>query len=99
MEMDKLNDEFFNLVAYMVTSARGLIDEPSDYGIFRLLDSSGRLLAIMEAGGTLDPFLTHLKEEIDQEREGSMDEDRQREHLDQLVVEIAHELQNRLSKF
>jgi Family of unknown function (DUF6092) len=97
MELDKLQDELFNLVAYMVTSARGLYDEPPDYGIFRLLDSSGRLLAIMESGAALDPFLTHLKEEIDQEREGNMDEDRQRERLDHLVLEIAHELQNRLS--
>ena len=97
MPAEEMKEELFNLAAYMVTSARGLYDEPPDYGIFRLVDSCGRLLAIMEADGGLDPFLAHLKEEIDEEREGNMDEDRQREHLDLLVMEIARELQNRFS--
>jgi hypothetical protein len=91
-----LQEELFHLAAYMVTSARGLYDEPADYGIFRLLDSSGRLLAIMESQGFLDPFLADLKKMVDDEREGNMDYEGQRERLDKAVLDIAREMQNRL---
>jgi hypothetical protein len=91
-----LKEELFHLAAYMITSARGLYDEPTDYGIFRLLDSSGRLLAIMESQGFLDLFLADLKKMVDEEREGNMDYERQRERLDKAVLNIARELQTRL---
>ena len=88
-------EETFNLIAYMITSARGLYDEPADYGSFRLLDATGRLLEIMEYSGELDPFLKQLKEEIDAEREGSMDDVRQRQNLERWVITIAQELRRR----
>jgi hypothetical protein len=96
MENTEFKEELFNLIAYMVTSARGLFDEPADYGTFRLLDTTGRLLAIMESQDLLDPFLAELKESVDEEREGAMDPDTQIERLDQLVLKIAEEFQNRL---
>ncbi len=96
MDIAELNEELFNLVAYMITSARGLYDEPADYGTFRLLDSAGRLLAIMESQGLSDPFLADLKRSVDQEREGNMDHDLQGDRLDQLVLKLAEELLNRL---
>jgi len=92
----ELKNELFHLAAFMITSARGLIDEPADYGVFRLLDSSGRLLAIMESSEMLDPFLSELKSLVDEEREGSMNEDGQRDRLDKLVMKIALEMQNRI---
>jgi hypothetical protein len=92
----ELKEELFQLVAYMITSARGLYDEPADYGIFRLLDSSGRLLAIMESQGLTDPFLLDLKKLVDEEREGNMDYDGQRDRLDKVVMDIAREMQNHL---
>ena len=88
-------EELFNLVAYMLTSARGLYDEPPDYGSFRLLDAAGRLLEILNTSGELDPFLRRLKEEIDAEREGSMDDARQRQNLERWVINIAQELRRR----
>jgi hypothetical protein len=97
METDELKDGLFHLAAYLVTSARGLYDEPADYGIFRLIDSAGRLLSVMENAWGLDPFLTKLKLDLDEEREGEMDEVRQKVHLDSMVVAIATELQKRLS--
>ena len=95
-KQSELSEELFHLIAYMITSARGLFDEPADYGIFRLLDSSGRLLAIMESQNMLDPFLTDLKKIVDEEREGSMDYEGQQERLDKAVMDIAREMQNRL---
>jgi hypothetical protein len=96
MKVDELKEDLFNLIAYMITSARGLHDEPTDYGTFRLLDSAGRLLAIMESQGLLDPFLADLKRSVDEEREGNMDPERQSDRLDQLVLKLAEELLNRL---
>jgi hypothetical protein len=96
MEIPELKSELFNLIAYMITSANELYVEPPGYGSFRLLDASGRLLAIMQTAGWLEPFLIHLKEEIDAEREGNMDDERQRRQLDQWVIEIAQELRRRL---
>lgn len=92
----ELKEELFQLVAYMITSARGLYDEPADYGIFRLLDSSGRLLAIMDYQGFTDPFLADLKKFVDEEREGNMDYDGQRDRLDKAVMNLAREMQNHL---
>jgi len=96
MNNNEMQNELFNLITYMITSARGLYDEPADYGIFRLLDSAGRLLAIMESNQLMDPFLANLKQSVDEEREGNIDSERQQERLDQLILKLAEELQNRL---
>ena len=96
MNNELFKEELFNLVAYMITSARGLHDEPADYGTFRLLDTTGRLLAIMESQELLDPFLAELKDAVDEERVGNMDPEREVERLDEMVLKIASELQRRL---
>lgn len=97
MDKQVLQEELFHLIAYMVTSARGLYAEPADYGIFRLLDTAGRLLEIMESNDLLnDPFLADLKRLIDEEREGSMDSERQRQRLDEMVQAVATEMRRRL---
>lgn len=97
MDTKALKDDLFFLVAYMLTSARGLYEEPPDYGIFRLLDASGRLLEIMEDHGLSDPFLAQLKDVVDGERDGSMDNQRQRQRLEACVQDIAKEMKQRLS--
>lgn len=97
MDKETLQEELFHLIAYVITSARGLYDEPADYGVFRLLDTAGRLLEIMENSGMLtDPFLAELKRLVDEEREGSMDNERQRQRLDEMVQAIAAEMRRRL---
>lgn len=95
MQTPEQQTELLHLIAYMITSASGLYSEPPDYGAFRLLDACGRLLAIMQMDGELDPFLARLKAEIDLEREGSMDPARQRANIERWVLEMAHELRQR----
>lgn len=81
----------------MITSARGLYEEPADYGVFRLLDSAGRLLDILQNQGLLtDRFLLDLKQKIDAERENSMDNERQRQLLDEWILAISDEMRRRL---
>lgn len=97
MNLDHLQEEAFHLIAYMLTSARGLYEEPTDYGVFRLLDSAGRLLDILQNQGLLtDRFLLDLKQKIDAERENSMDNERQRQLLDEWILAISDEMRRRL---
>ncbi len=98
MDSAHFQDEMFNLAAFMVTSARGLYDEPKDYGPFRLVDSAGRLLAALEGAGLLsDQFLATLKTQLDEVREGSMDDERQKQAIQDMVNAIAGEMGRRLA--
>ncbi len=97
MSQEDLQEDIFYLIAYMITSARGLYDEPADYGVFRLLDSAGRLLDLLHRQGLLsDPFLVELKQKIEAEREANMDEERQRSRLDEWVLAISDEMRRQL---
>ena len=93
----ELKNDLFYLIAYLITSARGLLDEPAEYGIYRLMDTTGRLLEIMEANQLMDdPFLQDLKNRISEEMAGSMDSQRQREKLDELLEMVSAEMNQRL---
>lgn len=80
--MDDLKEDLFYLIGYLVTSARGLYDEPPEYGIFRLIDATTRLLKIMDDCGLADEFLIHFNHMLEEEIAGSMDDTRQKETLD-----------------
>jgi hypothetical protein len=95
MSNETLSSELFNLVGYLLTSAHGLYEEPPGYGPFRLLDTTGRLLAIMQAYGLSDSFLDELKEWADQERFGTSSDEQLRLSLDQKIMQYAAELKRR----
>lgn len=48
---DILKDDHFKLLAFLITSARGCVDEPVLYGPLRLVDAAARLIDIMEKEG------------------------------------------------
>jgi hypothetical protein len=96
MANENLRQELFLLVGYLLTSAHGLYEEPQGYGPYRLLDTAGRLLAIMDAHGLSDPFLKELAQAIEAERVGSSDDEGLRAALDDLCTEYAVELKGRL---
>jgi hypothetical protein len=96
-ETQELKNDLFYLITYLITSARGLLDEPAEYGIYRLLDTTGRLLEILEANQLMDdPFLQDLKNRISEEMAGSMNSQRQREKLDELLEMVTMEINRRL---
>jgi hypothetical protein len=97
MHDDALRQDLFLLVGYLLTSAHGLYGEPAGYGPFRLLDSAGRLLAIMEAHGLTDPFLSQLERVIAAERFGHSGDQELCATLDELVRQYAAELKARTS--
>jgi len=96
MNTDELREDLVNLVGYLLTSAHGLYDEPAGYGLFRMLDAAGRLLTIMEATKLADPFLMQLRQDIDENRFGSGDDQALRAFLDQACLQYAAGLKGRM---
>ena len=47
-----LNDNHFKLLSFLITSARGCVDEPPLYGSLRLVEAASRLIGIMEKAKT-----------------------------------------------
>lgn len=95
-DLKGLQKELFLFLGYLLTSAHGLYDEPAGYGPFRLLDSSGRLLEIMQSHGLGDPSLQQFKDMIEKERFGTSDDDQLRLRLDELVIRYTEELKQRM---
>ena len=63
----QLNRELMELIGYMITSARGLVDEPKSYGPFRLIEGVSRLCETLQGQDGADrEFLGELKATIDE---------------------------------
>jgi hypothetical protein len=61
-----LYGQLVDLISYMVTSARGLLEEPANYGPFRLIEGVSRLCTTLENEEVADrEFLIQLRETID----------------------------------
>lgn len=63
-------EDAFELLTFLVTSARGCIDEPETYGTFRLIDGASRLLGFLLKSEEVEDreFYSHIKEEIDEKK-------------------------------
>ena len=91
-----LKDDLFDLFCFMISSARGLMDEPKAYGPFRIIDSVSRLISILERHKLADEFLKREKEKIEEGKYSVMDgEDKFRRFLDSLMIDFAEELKRR----
>jgi hypothetical protein len=66
MDREDVYRGLFDLVGYMLTSARGLIDEPQLYGPFRLIDGVSRLCGLLVENTKHGDFFANLKEKIDE---------------------------------
>jgi hypothetical protein len=86
---ERLTDRLEEVAGFMVTSARGLLDEPAGYGPFRLIDAARRLLAVLESEGLSSPALDRLRGRVDDwESKGLDDADVFRAYLDDLVLSL-----------
>ena len=65
-EKNELEQEFFELVCYMVTSARNLIIENKLYGPFRLIDAVSRLVDIVQKLDLNSPRLQAIQKQIEE---------------------------------
>jgi len=62
---NELEQEFFELICYMVTSARNLIPENKLYGPFRLIDAVSRLIDIIRKLDLKSPRLEAIQRQIE----------------------------------
>ena len=72
MEKQVFEEKIFELVSYMVTSARNLLEEPARYGPFRLVDAVSRLIDILEEAGNSSERLNSIREKIESGKYSAM---------------------------
>ncbi|MGH3686840.1 MAG: DUF6092 family protein [Pseudonocardiaceae bacterium] len=53
------------LAAYLLSSGRGLFEEPPNYAIYRLLDGARRALELLETCGEPNPHLVSVRACLD----------------------------------
>jgi len=91
-------DAAFELLVFLITSARGCVDEPKLYGTFRLVDGASKLIGFVLENHPQrsEGFLRDLKEEID-ERKLSLMTDREGyiEFLSDITRKVGQELKRR----
>jgi hypothetical protein len=69
---------FIKLFAYMVTSARGCIDEPKIYGPFRLIDSMSRLYSILKENNLIrNEEIAKIIEKIEEKKYTCMTDEKE----------------------
>ena len=70
---DKLEKELFELMCYMIISARNLDHEKKIYGPLRLVDATGILIDILEKNGIIhDEFFYQVKTIIEANKDKVM---------------------------
>jgi len=64
-----LKDEHFKLLSFLITSARGCVNEPVLYGPLRLVDAAARLIDIMKKEGKVTPEIEELQKLIEEKKD------------------------------
>ncbi|MGC8949478.1 MAG: DUF6092 family protein [Thermoprotei archaeon] len=83
-------DEHFKLLAFLITSARGCVDEPHLYGSLRLIDAASRLINIMKNEGKATDELLKIQKLIEEKKDLVMyNEEEFIKLLDDLSRELA----------
>lgn len=86
---EQIEQEFFELICYMVTSARNLISENRLYGPFRLLEAASRLLDIVEKLNVKSARLEAIKKQIEDGKYSVMEsEEKFTRFLEDLVMAL-----------
>jgi len=91
-------DEAFELLVFLITSARGCVDEPKLYGTFRLVDAASKLIGFVLENHPerSEAFLRDLKQEIDERKLSLMtDQEGYIEFLGDITRKVAQELKRR----
>lgn len=84
-------DEHFKLLAFLITSARGCVDEPLLYGPLRLVDAASKLIDIMRLEGKAVEKLDEIQRMINEGKHLVMyDEEAFIRLLDDLVKELVN---------
>ncbi|MFB1046847.1 DUF6092 family protein [Streptomyces chrestomyceticus] len=60
-----LHEDLALLAAYLLSTGRGLVEEPDDYPPMRCIDAARRTLRLLEAHTTAEPRLVSLRARLD----------------------------------
>lgn len=66
----QIEEQFFELLCYMIVSARNLMQETKIYGPLRLVDATSRLIAILETHNIHLPESQVILEHIEEAKAG-----------------------------
>ena len=92
---DKLKKELFELICYMIVSARNLDQETKMYGPFRLVDAASKLIEILEKNEIYDEFLSQVRTIIEVNKYKVMtDKEEFLSFLDDLVLKMVAKLKD-----
>ena len=92
---DKLEKEIFELICYMLISARNLDQETKMYGPFRLVDAASKLIEILEKNEIYDEFLSQVRTIIEVNKYKVMtDKEEFLSFLDDLVLKMVAKLKD-----
>lgn len=85
-----VEDPHFKLLSFLISSARGCVDEPELYGSLRLIDAASRLIDVMEEEGLVNEDLLKLRDLIREKMDLIMyDETGFIEFLERASLELA----------
>jgi len=93
-------EDLYETLAFLFSSAHILVNEPHLYGTFRLIDAGSRLMGFALEGGQLEDgeFLRDLKEDVDGRKFLLMtDEEAYFQLLEDATREMAKEMKRRAS--
>lgn len=85
-----LEDENFQLLAFLIASARGCIDEPHIYGSLRLIDAAEKTInIILKKHGEIEE-MREISKKIEKARSLVLvDEEKFAETLDEIMIQIS----------
>ena len=70
--------EIIKLFTYMVTSARGCLDEPKIYGPFRLIDSISKLYSVLKENNLIEnKEVSKIIEKIEEKKYSCMTDEKE----------------------
>lgn len=95
--MDKhvFEDKIFELVSFMIVSGRNLLEEPTRYGPFRLVDAVGRLINILEDADMSSERLRSIRDKIEEGKYSAMGTEKEfEEFLEASVLFAIEAMQN-----
>lgn len=83
-------EDIYDLLGYIVTSAKELVVDPKLYGPLRLVDTASRLIGLLEKEKVADQFMLSLKDYIDENKFLLIsDEEQFKSFLAELVEKLA----------
>jgi len=95
---DAIHDFIFEYSIFLITAARGTLDEPRTYGALRLIDGITRLTELYSKSQDLHPdeFMVEVRAEIQKNLDHAMkSEELLIKFMDKLILRFTDEMKRR----